>query len=69
MFVLFTLLLFSVAVVGLAFDDEGAHTAVEPSVIEPVEEMSDVLGNDGFDVAASSSECDGICDVGVVFMQ
>lgn len=55
---------------ALAVDDEGAQVAVvDVSVIDPVEEMSDVLGNDGFDVVASSSECDGNCEVGVVFMQ
>lgn len=57
------------AVDVLAVDDDGAHTADVDSVIDPVEEMSDVLGSDGFDVVASSSECDGSCDVGVVFMQ
>lgn len=50
-------------------EDEGAHAADDVSAIEPVDEMSEVFGNEGFDVAASSIECDGICEVGVVFMQ
>lgn len=53
----------------LAVDEDGAQTAGVDSLIDPVEEMSDVLGRDGFDVDASSSDCDGSCDVGVVFMQ
>lgn len=59
MFALFTLLLFNVAFDALAVDDDGAHAAAE-SAIEPVEEMSELLGNEGFDVAPSSTECGGI---------
>lgn len=61
MFALFTLLLFNVAPAfdALAVDDDGAHAAAE-SAIEPVEEMSELLGNEGFDVAPSSTECGGI---------
>lgn len=57
------------AVEVFAVEDEGAQRLELASAIDPVEEMSEVLGNEGFDVAPSSSECVGSCEVGVVFMQ
>lgn len=67
------MLLFSVVAPAaadvFAVDEDGAQSVELASAMDPVEEMSEVLGSDGFEVAPSSSECDGICDVGVVFMQ
>lgn len=61
LFMLFTLLLFSVAVAVVDVEDEGAQLAEDPSAIDPVEEISEVFGNDeGLEVAGSSCECDGI---------
>lgn len=69
LFMLFTLLLFSVAVDGLEVEDEGAQAVDDASAIDPVDDISEVFGNDGFEVAGSSREWDGIWEVGVVFMQ